>query len=72
MSEKLSELPRRVREVLEEVPKLIRERYVDAEVFLFRSYARDDWLKDSDIDLMVVSERFEGSSMASTLLRNDY
>ena len=60
LSERLSGLPRRVREVLEEVPKLIRERYVDAEIFLLGSYARDDWLKDSDIDLIVVSEVLKG------------
>ena len=60
LSERLSGLPRRVREILEEIPTLIRERYVDAEIFLFGSYARGDWLRDSDIDLIVVSEGFEG------------
>ena len=31
-----------------------------AEVYLFGSYARCDWLADSDIDLIVVSDGFKG------------
>jgi len=30
------------------------------EVYLFGSYARGDWLEDSDVDLVVVSPAFRG------------
>ncbi len=33
------------------------------EVYLFGSYARCDWLIDSDIDLVVVSDGFKGLSI---------
>ncbi len=33
------------------------------EVYLFGSYARGDWLEDSDVDLVVVSPAFKGSDV---------
>ena len=33
------------------------------EVYLVGSWARGDWLLDSDVDLIVVSKRFEGLSL---------
>lgn len=38
----------------------LREVLGDVEVYLFGSYARCDWLVDSDIDLIVVSDGFKG------------
>ena len=32
----------------------------DAQVYLFGSYARGDWLEDSDLDIIVVSPKFRG------------
>ena len=32
----------------------------EVEVYLFGSYARGDWLRDGDLDLIVISPRFEG------------
>ncbi|MEM4640767.1 MAG: nucleotidyltransferase domain-containing protein [Thermofilum sp.] len=53
--------------VPEDVLKLLRsfaERAEDVlgsvEVYLFGSYARGDWLSDSDIDLIVVTDSFKG------------
>jgi len=44
--------------VLEILAKLAEE--LDATVYLFGSYARGDHLLDSDVDVLVVSERFKG------------
>ena len=35
----------------------------EAKVYLFGSYARGDWVEDSDIDLIVVSSRFRGTPL---------
>lgn len=32
-------------------------------MYLFGSFAKGDWLEDSDIDIIVVSEKFEGKPM---------
>jgi predicted nucleotidyltransferase len=56
-------LPGRVRRILQELPGKLRERLGEAEVYLFGSYARGDWLEDSDIDLIVVSPAFRGRSL---------
>ena len=56
-------LPERVRRILQELPGRVRERLGEAEVYLFGSYARGDWLEDSDIDLVVVSPAFRGRSL---------
>ncbi|RLF16620.1 MAG: nucleotidyltransferase domain-containing protein [Thermoprotei archaeon] len=45
-------------EVLEELRRLKRE--LSGEVFLFGSYARGVHTLESDIDILVVSEMFEG------------
>ena len=37
------------------------------EVYLAGSWARGDWLLDSDVDLIVVSRRFEGLSLGERL-----
>lgn len=46
------------RRVLEELRRLAGE--LGAVVYLFGSYARGDFLLDSDVDIVVVSSRFEG------------
>ena len=58
MSVRLSELPERVKKVLELTPKAIRAKFADARIYLFGSYAKDTWLIDSDIDIIVVSNAF--------------
>ncbi|MEM4444122.1 MAG: nucleotidyltransferase domain-containing protein [Thermofilum sp.] len=46
------------REVLEALERLARE--LGATVYLFGSYARGDHTLESDVDVVVVCERFEG------------
>lgn len=47
-------------DVLRGFAKRLREALGDAEVYLFGSWARGDWLEDSDVDIVVVSRGFEG------------
>jgi predicted nucleotidyltransferase len=54
-SRRLWEIRERVLRVLEELSEEL-----GADVYLFGSYARGDHLLDSDVDVLVVSERFEG------------
>jgi len=54
-SRRLWEIRERVLKVLEELSEEL-----GADVYLFGSYARGDHLLDSDVDVLVVSERFEG------------
>lgn len=48
-------LPKHVREAIENFTLKVLRKYSDAEIYLFGSYARNDWLEDSDIDIIVVS-----------------
>ena len=56
-------LPPYVKEALEKLAAQAREELEDVEIYLFGSYARGDWLLDSDVDLVVVSPKFEGLSI---------
>jgi len=65
-------VPKEVAEILREfVEKVRRVLGEDTEVYLFGSYARGDWLRDGDLDLIVVSPRFEGMDLGKryTLVR---
>ncbi len=53
-------IPKRVKDALEELVARLREVLGDVEVYLFGSYARGDWVEGSDVDIVVVSPRFEG------------
>jgi predicted nucleotidyltransferase len=54
-SRRLWEIREKVLGVLEELSEEL-----GADVYLFGSYARGDHRPDSDVDVLVVSERFEG------------
>ncbi len=57
---------------VEKIVNVLRKHLPDAKILLFGSRARGDELKDSDIDLIVVSRAFEGMSFtdrASYVLR---
>lgn len=55
------DLPERIRRELRRFIGRVREQLSgDCEVYLFGSYARGDWVSDSDLDLIVVSSRFDG------------
>jgi predicted nucleotidyltransferase len=56
-------IPESVAAVLEEFVRRVRELLGEAEVYLFGSYARGDWLVDSDIDIIVVSDKFRGMEL---------
>jgi len=53
-------LSERHRRALEAFLSRVRERLRDVEVYLTGSLARGDWLLDSDIDLIVVSDELRG------------
>jgi len=53
-------LPPNVIKALEELVERLKALYSDVEVYLFGSYARGTWLEDSDIDLIIISQSFEG------------
>lgn len=51
-------LPREIIKVIEDFVHKVLKEYPDAEIYLFGSYARGDWLINSDIDLIVISNYF--------------
>lgn len=58
-----SNVLRKVEEALNQLAKQLNESYGPVEIYLFGSFARGDWLEDSDVDIIVVSEKFEGKPM---------
>ena len=57
----------RVMRVVEEFLEEVSKRFRVEEAYLFGSYARGDWIKSSDIDLVIVSRHFEGMSFSERL-----
>ena len=55
-----NDLPKEIRSSLRALVRSLKERMNDVEVYLFGSFARGDWLKNSDIDIIVVSSSFKG------------
>ncbi len=60
----VKEIPQRVRTVLEETRKELQKIYHDRlkEMILFGSYARGDFMDDSDIDIILLLEELEDVS----------
>jgi hypothetical protein len=54
----LKGLPEEVAEALRRMVARLREELGPCEVYLYGSYAKGTWLKTSDVDLIVVSDRF--------------
>ena len=52
-----------VEQVLSQLAKQLQEEYEPVEIYLFGSFAKGDWLEDSDVDIVVVSEKFLGKTM---------
>ena len=50
----------------------LKREYGDVQVYLYGSFARGDWLEDSDVDVIVVSEAFRGMRLSERigLVRN--
>ncbi|MEM2678325.1 MAG: nucleotidyltransferase domain-containing protein [Thermofilaceae archaeon] len=53
-------VPEDVLELLRGFAERAKSVLGSVEVYLFGSYARGDWLSDSDVDLIVVSDAFKG------------
>jgi len=67
--EKLSrKLPQSVVDAINIFLKNLVEKIGDAEVYLFGSYARGDWIEDSDIDLVVISPRFGDTPLCDRMV----
>lgn len=56
----VSRLPEALQGYLKALLEGLRRLDPEVEVYLTGSYARGDWLEDSDVDLIVVSRLFEG------------
>jgi predicted nucleotidyltransferase len=59
------QLPRDVVVDIEEFTRRIREKCPDVKVYLYGSYAKGTWLRDSDVDLIVVSKCFENTEFSA-------
>lgn len=53
------DLPEEIKNILKDFIVKIKERLGEVEIYLFGSYARGDWLHDSDVDLVIVSPGFK-------------
>ena len=53
----LSSLSSRHREAIQAFLENLKRELPDAEAYLFGSLARGDWLEDSDVDIIVVTDR---------------
>lgn len=47
--------------------ELSKEKIVIEKAYLFGSYAKDSWIKTSDVDLIIVSRDFEGMPFTKRL-----
>jgi len=52
-----------VKQALNQLAKQLQENYGPVEIYLFGSFAKGDWLEDSDVDIVVVSKKFFGKTM---------
>lgn len=57
----------KLEQALNHLAENLRESIGAVDIYLFGSFARGDWLEDSDVDIVVVSERFEGISMSERI-----
>lgn len=53
-------VPPELKRILSEFVDKVKALLGSAEVYLFGSYARGDWLRDSDVDLIVIASAFRG------------
>lgn len=53
------EIPEEIKKILKDFVAKARENLGDVEIYLFGSYAKGNWLHDSDIDLVLISSAFE-------------
>jgi len=58
-----SKVLNKVEEALSQLARKITKTYGSTEIYLFGSFAKGEWLEDSDVDIVVVSEMFKGKPM---------
>jgi len=58
-------IPSLLWELLGRLLEALRRLDPDVEVYLSGTYARGDWLRDSDMDLVIVSRAFDGLDVGS-------
>jgi len=63
------DLPKRVKAALKRFVNELKKLDYECEAYLFGSYARGDWLAESDIDLIVISSTFEGLDLGKRYLK---
>ena len=51
-------LPLKVEDAIRSFLQRLKEVHPDARIYLYGSFARGDWLEDSDVDMVVVSQGF--------------
>ena len=56
----MSCVPEKLLEILRRFTERAKSELGDVEVYLFGSYARCEWIEDSDVDLIVVSDALKG------------
>ena len=56
-----SSLPHRVEAAIRSFVTRLKGAYPDARAYLYGSFARGDWLEDSDVDVVVVSGDLKGN-----------
>lgn len=66
--ELLKRLPKGVADAINIFIRNVTREVGEVKVYLFGSYARGDWIEDSDIDLIVVSSRFRGTPLNDRLV----
>jgi len=62
-------LPEEVERAVARLRSRLADLYPDARAYLFGSYANGTWLEDSDLDILIVSERFRGQSFAERIAK---
>lgn len=53
----------KVEKALNQLANQLNKNYGPVEIYLFGSFAKGDWLEDSDVDIIVVSEKFQDKAM---------
>jgi len=63
------DLPKRIKAALKRFINELKKLDRGCEVYLFGSYARGDWLAESDLDLIIVSSTFKGLDLGKRYLK---
>ncbi len=57
----INNIPENIKEIIKDFVRKLRERLGNnVKILLFGSYAKGTWLKDSDLDIIIISNRFRG------------